>query len=133
MKVGTDGVVDALKHRNSQRNGKLAEVVRKGSHTSAFHGTKTVPAHQIGMSSQSTPASEPAVTARPGPAVVRFGFDNTFARLPERLCARLSPTPVASPRLVRLNVELACWLGLDAEALGSREGVEILAGNRLAE
>ncbi len=64
---------------------------------------------------------------------MKFEFDNTFARLPERLYARLNPTPVASPRMVKLNVELACRLGLDAEALASREGVEILAGNRVAE
>ena len=32
-----------------------------------------------------------------------FPFDNTYARLPERLFARLDPTPVDSPRLVQLK------------------------------
>ena len=32
-----------------------------------------------------------------------FAFDNSYARLPERFFARLPPTPVAAPRLVRLN------------------------------
>lgn len=64
---------------------------------------------------------------------IRFGFDNTYARLPEHFYARLEPTPVAVPRLVKLNVALAWELGLDADALVSELGVEILAGNRVAE
>jgi protein adenylyltransferase len=62
-----------------------------------------------------------------------FGFDNTYARLPERFYARLNPTPVTAPRLVKLNVALARHLHLDPDALASKEGVEILAGNRVAE
>jgi uncharacterized protein YdiU (UPF0061 family) len=64
---------------------------------------------------------------------VRFGFENTYAGLPVRFYARLNPTPVAAPRLIRLNVELARNLGLDPDALASARGVEILAGNRVAE
>ena len=64
---------------------------------------------------------------------VSFGFENTYARLPERFYSRLSPTAVAAPRLVKLNLELARKLGLDPEALASAEGVDILAGNRVAE
>ena len=64
---------------------------------------------------------------------VRFGFENTYARLPERFYARLDPTPVAAPQLVKLNVELARRLGLDPDALASAQGVEILAGNRVAD
>jgi uncharacterized protein YdiU (UPF0061 family) len=60
-------------------------------------------------------------------------FDNTYARLPDRFFARLAPTPVSAPRLVKLNRALALELGLDPEALASPDGVEILAGNRLAE
>jgi uncharacterized protein YdiU (UPF0061 family) len=63
---------------------------------------------------------------------VRFGFENTYAGLPVRFYARLNPTPVAAPRLIRLNVELARKLGLDPDALASARGVEILAGNRVA-
>src|ERR1019366_4592604 len=71
----------------------------------------------------------PATVAR----AVRIGFENSYARLPERFYARLNPTPVAAPQLVKLNVELARNLGLDPEELASTEGVEILAGNRVAE
>jgi serine/tyrosine/threonine adenylyltransferase len=68
-----------------------------------------------------------------GPSPIRFGFENTYARLPEPFYARLDPTPVAAPRSIKLNVELAQQLGLDPWALASPEGVEILAGNRIAE
>ena len=58
-------------------------------------------------------------------------FDNSYARLPDRFFVRLRPTPVAAPRLVRLNVKLALDLGFDPEKLSAPEGVEILAGNRV--
>jgi serine/tyrosine/threonine adenylyltransferase len=62
-----------------------------------------------------------------------FAFDNSYARLPDRFFARLRPTPVAAPRLVRLNEKLAWQLGLDARELATPEGVAILAGNRVPE
>lgn len=76
-----------------------------------------------------------AAAAAPGahPQPVQFGFENTYARLPERFYARTDLTPVAAPRLVKLNVELARNLRLDPDALASPEGVAILAGNRVAE
>ena len=64
---------------------------------------------------------------------IRFGFVNTYARLPAHFYARVDPTPVAAPRLVKVNEELARELGLDADALASERGVEILSGNRVAE
>ena len=64
---------------------------------------------------------------------LRLPFDNSYARLPARLFARLDPTPVAAPRLVRLNADLAASLALDPEELASPEGVEVLAGNRVLE
>ena len=62
-----------------------------------------------------------------------FSFDNSYARLPERFFARLPPTPVSAPRLVKLNEALARDLGLDPTWLASTEGVEVLAGNRIAD
>src|SRR5579871_4565985 len=64
---------------------------------------------------------------------VSFGFENTYARLPEHFYARLAPTPVAAPSMVKVNVDLARNLGLNPDALASERGVEILAGNRVAE
>src|SRR5258706_5460314 len=60
-----------------------------------------------------------------------FAFDNSYARLPERFYARLSPTPVAQPHLVKLNAPLARQLGLDPQRLEKRDVVEMLAGNRM--
>ena len=64
---------------------------------------------------------------------VHFNFENTYARLPERFYARLDPSPVAAPQLVKINLELAGMLGIDPGALASSEGIEILAGNRVAQ
>jgi uncharacterized protein YdiU (UPF0061 family) len=64
-------------------------------------------------------------------AVEFFAFDNSYARLPDRFFARVAPTPVASPHLVRLNDKLAWHLELDPGKLASPEGVDILAGNRV--
>jgi serine/tyrosine/threonine adenylyltransferase len=58
-------------------------------------------------------------------------FDNSYARLPQRLYARRTPTPVRSPRLVKLNSALAEALGLEATWLASAEGTAVLAGNHV--
>src|SRR5580692_9273836 len=85
------------------------------------------------MSSPDLPSMPLPDTSNSDRQAVRLGFDNTYARLPERFYARVSPTPVATPRLVKLNLELARSLGLDPHALASEQGVQILAGNRVAE
>ncbi len=85
------------------------------------------------MTSPESPATELPATEGTEQHPVRFHFTNTYARLPERFYARVNPTPVAAPRLIKVNAELARSLGLDPVALESAEGVEILAGNRVAE
>jgi len=65
--------------------------------------------------------------------MTRFPFDNTYARLPQRFFTRTAPTPVAAPRLIRLNGALATDLGLDPDALAGDDGVAVLAGNRVPE
>src|SRR6202162_5029395 len=62
-----------------------------------------------------------------------FPFENTYARLPDRFYARVAPTPVRAPRLVRLNTELALELGLDPCWLAGLEGLEVLAGRSVPE
>ena len=62
-----------------------------------------------------------------------FPFDNSYARLPERFFARVPPTPVSAPALVRLNERLALQLRLSPERLATSEGIEVLAGNRVPE
>ncbi|MEO1193661.1 MAG: YdiU family protein [Pseudomonadota bacterium] len=61
-----------------------------------------------------------------------FSFDNSYARLPERLFARVSPAATPSPQLLQINKSLAEELALDPERLVSQEGLEILSGNRIA-
>jgi uncharacterized protein YdiU (UPF0061 family) len=64
---------------------------------------------------------------------VHFPFQNTYAALPANFFARVAPTPVASPRLIKLNRPLAIHLGLDPDLLDSPEGAEILAGKRVPD
>jgi serine/tyrosine/threonine adenylyltransferase len=66
-------------------------------------------------------------------SAVQIPFNNSYARLPERLFARVDPVPVDGPRLIQLNDGLARSLGIDPVALRSPEGVEVLAGSRVAE
>ena len=60
-----------------------------------------------------------------------FSFDNTYARQPDRFYARVAPTKVREPRLVKINRALAELLSLDVAALASPEGAQLLAGNTL--
>src|SRR5512138_415496 len=62
---------------------------------------------------------------------LQFPFEHTYAALPANFFARVAPTPVASPRLIKLNRELAVQLGLDPDQLATPEGAEILSGKRL--
>ena len=64
---------------------------------------------------------------------VHFPFQNTYSALPANFFARVAPTPVAAPRLIKLNRALAVQLGLDPDVLESPEGAEILAGKRLPD
>src|SRR4051794_10592015 len=64
---------------------------------------------------------------------VHVPFDNSYARMPDVFYARVEPTPVQAPRLIALNRALATQLGVDADALASPEGVEVLAGKRIPE
>ena len=59
---------------------------------------------------------------------MQFPFQNTYVALPANFFARVAPTPVTSPRLIKLNRPLALQLGLDPDRLESAEGAEILAG-----
>src|ERR1700733_6210723 len=64
---------------------------------------------------------------------VHFPFQNSYAALPAGFFARVAPTPVAAPRLIKLNRPLAIHLGLDPDRLSSPEGTEILAGKRVPD
>jgi serine/tyrosine/threonine adenylyltransferase len=84
------------------------------------------------MSASDASAIASPAASSPDRQPIHFGFENTYARLPERFYARLNPTPVEAPRLIKVNLELARSLAIDPDALASPQGVEILAGNRVA-
>lgn len=56
-------------------------------------------------------------------------FDNSYARLPGTIHAGAQPTPVAAPRLIRVNAPLARELGIDPTQLTA----EMAVGNVLPE
>ncbi len=62
-----------------------------------------------------------------------IAFDNTYARLPDRFYARVLPTKVREPRIVRVNQALAQSLGIDARELTGGVAAQILSGNAVPE
>jgi serine/tyrosine/threonine adenylyltransferase len=56
-------------------------------------------------------------------------FANSYARLPEHFFARLAPTPVAKPHLIKFNEALASELGIHTEAREPDELAAVFAGN----
>src|SRR4051794_13583163 len=73
--------------------------------------------------SQTSKEKIPESLSEGQPMTVHFPFDNTYAQLPDRFFARVEPTPVKAPRLIRLNRDLASQLGLDPEWLASPQGI----------
>ena len=63
------------------------------------------------------------------PAIPIAVFSNTYARLPGHFFARLSPTPVAKPHLIKFNEALASELGIHTEGLEPDELAAVFAGN----
>lgn len=57
-------------------------------------------------------------------------FDNSYAALPDGFYTRTTPTPVADPRLLAFNADLAASLGIDA---GPDDLAFILGGNELPQ
>ncbi|MGS4946751.1 protein adenylyltransferase SelO [Meridianimarinicoccus sp. RP-17] len=60
-------------------------------------------------------------------------FDNSYARLPDRLYHRQPAAPVRAPAPIVVNAALAAELGLDAQALASEAGTAMLAGNAVPD
>src|SRR6476619_2853661 len=60
-----------------------------------------------------------------------LSFDNTYSRLPDRFYARVAPTKVGDPRVVKVNRALAELLGASPEELASSAGASVLVGNQI--
>lgn len=71
----------------------------------------------------------PAVIMSKGLCMTSFSLRQTYSQLPEHFYASAALTPVAAPRLVKLNVPLAKALGLDPAWLSGPEGVAMLSGS----
>ncbi|MBT5185710.1 MAG: YdiU family protein [Kordiimonadaceae bacterium] len=60
-------------------------------------------------------------------------FDNSYARLPEDFFKKVSPSVPSMPTLIRVNTELASFIGLDVNWLESSEGLAMLSGQKLPQ
>lgn len=74
-----------------------------------------------------TPEPKPTPSSPRGPLTL----ENSYLRLPDACYARIAPSSVSQPRLLRLNTVLARQFGLEPEALVAGDGLAILAGNRV--
>ena len=74
-----------------------------------------------------------AMSRKRGPMLAQIPFDNSYARLPASFYARVRPTTVSAPHLIKLNRMLALELGLDPDALATAEGTEIFAGKTVPD
>ncbi len=66
-------------------------------------------------------------------AAIRIPFENSYARLPGNFFARVNPTSVRAPRLIKFNAELARFLGIDPDAISAEDAAGIFSGNRLVD
>ena len=62
-----------------------------------------------------------------------FNFNNSFALSLEDFFVSCKSEPSSSPKLLKLNNNLAKELGLKVDFLNSKEGLDILSGNTLPE
>lgn len=62
-----------------------------------------------------------------------FNFENTYINLPNSFYSEINLSPVIRPELIVFNKSLGNSLGLNSEELKSKEGLEILAGNKKVE
>tara|TARA_B100000945_G_scaffold44393_1_gene30432 strand:- start:592 stop:2082 length:1491 start_codon:yes stop_codon:yes gene_type:complete len=58
-------------------------------------------------------------------------FNNSFVELGEKFYAKLNPTPVEKPQIVKLNDELSKKLGIDLEVLELADWASIFSGNKI--
>jgi len=59
-------------------------------------------------------------------------FDNSYAQLPDEFYVKQAPALVSRPELIALNDELATQLGIAPSVLRTEDGINMLAGNLVA-
>ncbi|PRR81988.1 protein adenylyltransferase SelO [Clostridium vincentii] len=60
-----------------------------------------------------------------------WNLENSYACLPKIFFRSIKPTPVTSPKLIIFNNSLATSLGLNVQAMQSKDSLEVLAGNQI--
>ena len=65
--------------------------------------------------------------------MIKIKLENTYINLPDIFYSKQKPSSVPNPQLVAFNYSLAKELKLDIDYLTSKEGVEILSGNKVLE
>ncbi len=91
-------------------------------------GTLTLRNHALVLKRKGV---EESVEEERTPPDTGWNFDNSYARLPKSFYSVVQPTPVRAPQFAVLNDSLAESLGLSVEALRSREGLAVFAGNQI--
>ena len=61
--------------------------------------------------------------------MLKIPFDNTYVRLGKTFYARLPPTPVSAPQLIRFNAPLARALGIEADSADEDSLAAVFSGN----
>ncbi|MEX6586225.1 protein adenylyltransferase SelO [Paraclostridium bifermentans] len=59
-----------------------------------------------------------------------WNLNNSYMNLPDFFYSKINLNPVPSPSLVILNDSLAKFLGLNIDSLKSKDGIELLSGNK---
>ena len=85
----------------------------------------------MALSDAQSPESSAETPARSDQTPDIFGFETSYARLPERFYARVQPAQVRDPKFLRVNAPLARELGLDPAQLETDEALQVFAGNRV--
>ena len=65
--------------------------------------------------------------------MIKIKLENTYINLPDIFYSKQEPSSVPNPQLVAFNYSLAKELKLDIDYLTSKEGAEILSGNKVLE
>ena len=65
--------------------------------------------------------------------MIRFQFDNSYARLPEGFFSKAEPAGVETPQLLLFNEALADHLGIERDGTTEEELAQVFSGQRLPE
>ncbi len=65
--------------------------------------------------------------------MIRFQFDNSYARLPEGFYSKAEPASVEAPKLLLFNEALADQLGIERDGATEEDLAQVFSGQRLPE